>query len=340
MKPIYTVIKSHIQKQVSNGMLLTKNTAVSTLANIVERRLVHWHAKNSGSTTVLDTLSVSHAEKSTILSSIKQLSDHTPPGNVVVQGSLRDLTMSDWLDVEQALIIARLRQGNTLKIPLSTLQAGLRTSTEFPILFRNHIPIKRDMVAISLGAFVLSFIAGLLFIAISLAFDVDRTLVNAVGNILSVCLILSMQCIAASLSWLNFKSRWDVLNAARAGLSTNWDDVLNMKTFEDAILTGMLAHRIHYLQQARVDLPLPDFLAHTPSEVFDFLFATANTKHNSQVAQTIRTHVEADAAGPNVVSGLSFDNLVEGQCDVPCIQVKIENNTESYMPSVTNKYTH
>lgn len=314
MKHIYLVIKDHIQSQLQTGAFWSAKKLPDILVCAASRRVMHWQMQKQGHDNTLDAQPVDEADKRKFLADIKQLSASVPPGTVVIQGDINTLTSSEWLQVEHALLTTTLKYGKKTAIPLETLKSTLREHRSVPAVFNHNIPLKRDYTAICIRFAVLMYMAMFLTLIGSMASGVPY--INNASTAFFTSLGISASVGVITLSYHCAVNSKKIKEALAEGLSATWDEVLAMKTFEDACLVGMLADCVLKLQKHMPTLPLPDFMAYTPTEVLSLLFSVNG--YNGRICDenvericSLVKEIDANKAPTCIVSGIDLSNLRE-----------------------------
>lgn len=326
MQSIYQAFKSNLLKTFRNATWLSENSARKSLLNLVQRRLLHWYATRHNQRDALNAVSLPDYAQVEFFQSIKRTSEPLSAGTVVVQGSLENMTTCDWLTVEHELIKAQLQHGDRHAVPLSALKSDSAGKRVLPSLFYHNLPFSRDYAEIfaALAVWSITTIIPVMIVGAI----ISKAAIMMMGYIVLTQLgigVLSLILSLALSSYADSVQRERMLSEMAKGLSSDWDDVLNMKTFEDALLMAWLAECMRALQNSPTPQLIPDFLAHSPTDVLDFL-ASVLTR-NGVISDTdvkriqlcilssIEKSCDRESQLRNSIAGVDFSNLREVPSD-------------------------
>lgn len=237
----------------------------------IGRRVLHQELHNAATRQALDATVIHPIQKQALLKSIQKLATLAPGGAVGVKNVLSSLTTYDWLDIERNLINALLHHPKSVTMPTETLLQAFNLPVQAPKFIKKYVENTYDSHAV--GAMGLAPV--FMLIAGSLGVLNDHVIVD---NIMKAAAVIATTfCPSVIMSGCAYNAKTQALEGNGrlrniASVSPSWDEVLQSRNMEDAILLGMLSTfysnvTVEDWEQHRV----PNFLVMAPSAVYELL---------------------------------------------------------------------
>lgn len=268
-----------------NGFALAKSRILRELGRATMQKLVnrgdpgnwdasiilYWHARKTGKLAELDAATVPAETYAKVLRTIVR-SNKLAGNPVCIQGDLSELTLSQWLALELALVQEKLKSPRAVQVSARDIESSFDTNYHhvLPSMLRRKLETPEfDWKHAGLGPAIM--VLGIL----TFGFLADSGLIDFFQFVKILAVIagglwLALGPTVTSHYLSGGGARADVL----AEISDTWDSVFKLERFEDALLLGLLNGFTDYALQ--MEHPLPDFLKMTPKEAMQLIMYTFN----------------------------------------------------------------